>query len=262
MKKLFQKQQNERTGAKLKSASRQQTTAAIGLGLPSAASRKVSKRMDKRKALLTYIFIFLVLVTIWYFFIYPQIQKLKSSYEILFILLWFIGKILFWIFPVLIYLQLVGIKDFGDFLKIKSEWGKGIAWGILLSAFWVILRWILFYVILRHRNVSFNIGFFYWVAGASVGIFEEIPFRGLILQELNKQIKFWLANIITTLIFLIYHIPTWIISGQRFINLLPTCFMVILLSLIWGYIFKKTKSIWSVAIFHSLHDLSIWIGIM
>ncbi len=225
-------------------------------------AKEEDKRMNKRKAFLTYIIIFLLLVTVWYFLLYPQIEKLKSSYEILFILLWFIGKAIFWILPVFIYLRFIGIKDFGDFLKIRNKWISGVVWGILLSIFWVILRWLLFCVILGHKNISFNIGSFYLIAGILVGIFEEIPFRGLILQELNEQMKFWSANIISTLIFLVYHIPTWIYSGQGYANLLPNCFIVIFLGLIWGFMFKKTRSIWSVAIFHSLHDLSVYIDII
>lgn len=212
-----------------------------------------------QKALLSYVIIFLAVVTVWYLYIYPQLETLKSNYEVLFILLWFIGKTIIWIFPVFIYLKLIGIKDSYDSLKLKNNWLKGIRWGILLSLIWVSLRVILFCFILGDKTISFKLESFSWIAALLSGVFEEIPFRGLILQQLNEQIAFWKANIISTLIFLVYHFPTWSVAG--FQNLLPSCFIVIFLGLIWGYVFKKTKSIWTTVIFHTLHNLSIKIGI-
>lgn len=211
-----------------------------------------------QKALLSYIIIFLALVTVWYLFIYPQIKTLKNNY-LLFILLWFVGKTIFWILPVFIYLKLIGVKDSFDFLKLKNNWLKGIGWGLILSLIWIALRIIIFSYILGDKTISFKIEPFLWIATLLSGVFEEIPFRGLVLQQLGEQIAFWKANIIGALIFLVYHLPTWSVTG--FQNLIPNCFIVILLGLIWGYVNKKMNSIWTSTIFHTLHNLSVMIGI-
>lgn len=41
------------------------------------------------------------------------------------------------------------------------------------------------------------------------GIAEEIVFRGLNLQEINKKVAFWTANIVTAFLFLVIHYPIW-----------------------------------------------------
>ncbi len=214
---------------------------------------------EKRKALIAYVVIFLALVTVWYLILYPKIETLKGNYTVIFILLWFIGKTIIWIFPVFIYLRLIGIHNPLDFLKFKNNWVKGIGWGILLSLIWVALRVILFCVVMGDKTISFQIGAYLWIATLVSGFFEEISFRSVILQQLSEQITFWKANVISTIIFLAYHIPTWFVQG--FPNLIPNCFSVIFLGLVWGYLFKKTKSIWTSTIFHILHNLSVVIGI-
>jgi membrane protease YdiL (CAAX protease family) len=136
---------------------------------------------------------------------------------------------------------------------------KGIGWGIILSLIWVALRIMLFCFILGDKTISFNIGTFSWTATLLGGLFEEIVFRGLILQQLMEEMTFWKANMLNAIIFLIYHIPTWSVSG--FSNLILNCMFIIFIGLIWGYVFKKTKSIWASTIFHTLHNLSVLIGI-
>lgn len=212
-----------------------------------------------QKALISYVVIFLALVVVWYLYLYPSLETLKGDQEVIFILLWVIGKTIIWIFPVFIYLRLVGINNPFDYLKFKNNWTKGIGWGISLSIIWVGVRVILFCFVMGGKTISFQIGAYSLIAILISGFFEEITFRGLILQQLSEDIKFWKANIISTILFLVYHIPTWSVDG--FSNLIPNCLLIVVMGLVWGYLFKKTKSIWASAIFHILHNLSVAIGI-
>jgi len=43
-----------------------------------------------------------------------------------------------------------------------------------------------------------------------IGIIEEIPYRGFMLQKLAERLGFWRANLITSLLFLAIHLPGWI----------------------------------------------------
>ncbi|MEI4802291.1 CPBP family intramembrane glutamic endopeptidase [Bacillus sp. FJAT-51639] len=88
-----------------------------------------------------------------------------------------------------------------------------------------------------------------------VGITEEIVFRGFILQELNKILSFWKANIITSFLFLIIHYAIWIYDGVFFD--LWSHIYVFLIGIFFGLIFKKTRSLWSVIILHSFHNLFV-----
>jgi membrane protease YdiL (CAAX protease family) len=42
-----------------------------------------------------------------------------------------------------------------------------------------------------------------------IGLFEEIPFRGFILQKLQEKFPFWISNLLSSLLFLIIHLPGW-----------------------------------------------------
>ncbi|HEX3048999.1 MAG TPA: type II CAAX endopeptidase family protein, partial [Bacillota bacterium] len=203
-----------------------------------------------QKVFLSYIIIFLGLVTVWYLGFYPWLETIKSNY-LLFILIWFIGKTLIWILPVFIYLKVIGIKDSRGFLKLANNWTKGIGWGLILGLLWVLLRLILFRFILGDKTITLEMEPFLWIATSLSGPFEEIPFRGLILQQLNEQMSFRKANALSALLFLIYHLPTWSVTG--FQNLVPNCLIVLLLGLVWGFVLKKTKSIWAPSIFHTVH---------
>ncbi|WP_232362172.1 CPBP family intramembrane glutamic endopeptidase, partial [Bacillus thuringiensis] len=80
-------------------------------------------------------------------------------------------------------------------------------------------------------------------------------FRGLILQEISKRLPFWNANLITAFLFLAIHYPIWIYNGD-FLNLWSQIY-VFLLGLIFGFVFKKTGSLWSVVILHSFHNFFV-----
>jgi membrane protease YdiL (CAAX protease family) len=43
-----------------------------------------------------------------------------------------------------------------------------------------------------------------------IGLFEEIPFRGFILQQFAERMNFWLANLLTSVVFLGMHLPGWL----------------------------------------------------
>ena len=43
-----------------------------------------------------------------------------------------------------------------------------------------------------------------------IGFIEEIPYRGFMLRKFGERMDFWLANLITSLLFLAIHLPGWI----------------------------------------------------
>ena len=160
------------------------------------------------------------------------------------------------IIPIFIYLKLKNKVNPLVYLKIIGNSKQGIMIGIIVSSIFIILL-ITKKTITRSNSIHLDIGLL-WVSGLLVGFFEEIPFRGFLLQKLSNYMKFWKANLLTTVIFVLYHIPTWINSNT---NILSSAINISMVSLVLGYLFKEYKSLWIPIICHSVFNLSIWIAL-
>jgi hypothetical protein len=145
-----------------------------------------------------------------------------------------------------------------EFLKLKKNVKKGFIKGVTISILFVIALVIKRIILgLGWTNIDFNIGIL-WISGLTVGILEEIPFRGFMLQKLMKRMNFIKANLTTTILFAIVHVPIWAFSG---VNILDSLKSLLIIGFILGYLFKESDSLWVPIICHSVFDLSIWIGI-
>jgi len=93
----------------------------------------------------------------------------------------------------------------------------------------------------------------------SVGIFEESVFRGWFLNAIAHFTSERKANLISSALFVLIHYPTWISHGYGVVAILCNSIAIYGLGLIFGWIFRKNKSIWTGAIFHSFWDLITFI---
>ena len=160
------------------------------------------------------------------------------------------------IIPIFLYLKLKNKVNPLVYLKIIGNSKQGIIIAIIISSIFVILL-ITKNVINGLNSIHFDLGLL-WISGLLVGFFEEIPFRGFLLQKLWSYMEFWKANLLTTVIFISFHIPTWINSNT---HVLSSAINISMVSLALGYLFKEYKSLWIPIICHSVFNLSIWIGL-
>jgi len=86
------------------------------------------------------------------------------------------------------------------------------------------------------------------------GLIEEVVFRGFILRKALENNNFITSNILQSILFAVIHIPIWIIKDQNIAMLLVYIFIF---GLLMGYINRKSRSLWTVIILHTLHNLSI-----
>lgn len=214
--------------------------------------------MNKAKNLtylIGYIFLLMILVTFWYLWVDPALKTIKNNLVLL-ECLYVIGKLLIMVIPVVIYLKYIDLVNPFEYLKLKTNQANGLKWGIIIGLGFIIyllIRGFLFGV----RNINFNIGIYYWIGGLLVGFVEEVPFRGFLLQKLQEYLVFWKANLITALIFVLYHFPKLIYQSNK--GIFMNSLLILILGLIFGYIVKKTKSLWAAIICHSIFDLASWI---
>lgn len=169
------------------------------------------------------------------------------------IMLTLIFYVFLFMLPVLLYLKLKSKVNPLTYLKLNNRPFRGILIGIFLSVTYLIVLYIRNYI-LGGKTLNWNIGVL-WLSILTVGFFEEIPFRGFILQKLENKTSFWTANILTTLLFVLMHYSTWIRSNDFF-----SCFSIVFISLLFGYIYKESDSLWVPIICHSVYNMTIWIG--
>lgn len=166
-------------------------------------------------------------------------------------------KSFIWIIPAWLYIKnYLGTNPI-NYLKMNVNVKKGLFWGLALSML-VGLYFSFETYILNGQTFHFSLSFNDYLNGfIMAGIAEEIVFRGLILQEINKRLTFWKANVITALLFLVIHYPFWIYNGS-FFNF-GTHIYVVLLGLLFGFVYKKTGSLWSVVLLHAFHNFFVTI---
>ena len=180
------------------------------------------------------------------------IEYIYSFGEIISPLLEALVKSLIWIVPAWIYIKLYLHSIPISFLKmnvnVKNWLLCGIFLSLLLGAF-LILEAYLFNEVSFHFSLSFDD---YLNTLLMAGLAEEIVFRGLILQELDKRMTFLKANLITALLFLVIHYPIWIYNDIIFQS--GSHIYVFIIGLLFGFVYKKTGSLWSVIILHAFHN--------
>jgi uncharacterized protein len=159
------------------------------------------------------------------------------------------------IIPILLYLKFYNKTDALEFLKLNRNKVRSIYKAIIIGSF------IFVFLFLKNRfhissKLNFSEDIFLILGTTLVGFFEEIPFRGFYLQKFRQYMGFWRANILSASFFTIMHIPGKYYMGLGNIN---SILVILLIGLWMGYIFRETESLWSVAIIHSIYNLSLYL---
>lgn len=166
---------------------------------------------------------------------------------------WTFSKILIWILPFLIYFKIKKINIVEDMKTNDKNWLK---WGAIIGSVIAALN-ILYNVITKHEVLNVEFSFAYLNIAITAPLLEEIMFRGFILNMLKKELPFYIANIITSVFFLILHIPGWFFMGVLKTNLLNYTFVsIFFLSLIFGYAYKKGNSVKASILVHFLNNIT------
>lgn len=151
------------------------------------------------------------------------------------------GQIFFMGMPVLCYLKYFEKVDIVAFLKLNKPTINGF---VLLIAFIFIEAIIRSGIIEISKTITSKpfISSSQWIRSIIIASFlEEVLYRGIILQKARKLMPFWKANLITSFIEILIHLP------MSFIYVLDDFGS----RLMFGYIFKKSNSLWVSILAHS-----------
>ncbi len=166
-------------------------------------------------------------------------------------------KITIWVIPVILLVKVVEKKKPLSYLGLLN-FRKGLKWAIwgflILAIYFFTLN-----VVILNNDIHLTIGFNEWINTIIlVGLIEEIVFRGFILRKFMEDFEFWKANTITSILFVFIHFPIWFYKGLfGFPYIVGASITAFVLGLVFGWIYKKSNSLWSVIIIHSLYNFFV-----
>jgi membrane protease YdiL (CAAX protease family) len=215
-------------------------------------TRTISNPDQRRSALapfLAYVAAFHLLWIVWPYFLYPRLTAALGEKTLAYALLQLSMRILLWVVPVLLYLRYVDRVEPLGYLKLTRHVGRGLVVAIVLTALnllGTIARFGLPHPTME--RVTWNS-----VLGTSflVGFIEEIPYRGFMLQKLAERLDFWLANLVTSLLFLAIHLPGWMALHTLRADAAATVFII---GVVMAIAFKYSDSLWAPIVAHSAND--------
>jgi membrane protease YdiL (CAAX protease family) len=83
---------------------------------------------------------------------------------------------------------------------------------------------------------------------------EEAFFRGLVQTELTERLRFAMANVVTSLLFVAIHLPHWLWMHGFDSGLWRMSAGVFFVGLVTGYLTRRTGSIWPAAAWHTANN--------
>jgi hypothetical protein len=86
-------------------------------------------------------------------------------------------------------------------------------------------------------------------------LLEELLFRGLVMKELMTLLPTYLANVLTSLLFVGAHLPFWLSHGGLTQATISNAFGVFVFSLVACWLFARTGSIWPPTFAHIANNI-------
>ena len=187
------------------------------------------------------------------FGIYPQMKSLGDR-TLLYALVNISLRLLVWVLPVFLYLRHIDHQDPIEYLKLKQNWRRGVVIGLALS----LLNFLGSMARFGAPHPSVQSLTWNSVIGTSflIGLIEEIPYRGFILQKFEERYGFWVAFLLSSLLFLSIHIPGWL---SLHLLKAESAISVFIFGAVMAIVFRYGKSLWGPIIAHSLNDFIAFI---
>jgi membrane protease YdiL (CAAX protease family) len=143
-----------------------------------------------------------------------------------------------------------------QFLGLKGSFHHGLR--RLIIPFALLSLYFVMIILLNGGEVDFEWSFSnFFQSVILAGLVEEIVFRGFILQTLNRYMTFVPANVITAVLFVCIHFVYWINADLLGEFLLVRSLQVFIVGFIFGFVFRRGNSLWTVVLFHSFYNLGV-----
>lgn len=154
-------------------------------------------------------------------------------------------KWLLWVLPVFIVLAKQRPLEF---LRLRSNIASGLLVGLVAG-----LLYALGIALFENKDLNLTALLTLPHVLVSAALPEELLFRGYVLRKVENALPFWLANPVTSLLFLAFHLPGWLYYG---LGTVQGVIGVLLVGLVGGVLVQRTNSLWSAVLFHSFNNLA------
>lgn len=213
----------------------------------------------KQRVLTVYVIVFYGIWTVWEFWLKSLLNSAALNEYILQIIKSGVIKNLVWTLPALLLIHhfksdmYVELKDM---FKVNARLLK------YLPIFLLFTVYLLSGAVLHKGTLSVSGSFKLsdLIIVLFVGITEETVFRGWLLNSTVSEEKKLIPVIVNALMFLLVHFPVWIYEGVFVANFQNFGFLsVVILGVVFGVIFIKSKNIWIPIVLHMYWDLLMFV---
>ncbi len=168
---------------------------------------------------------------------------------------WTSAKLVIWLLPALWLIRLSG-RTIPSLFRGSSArrwlfWGGGIGLAVALTD-------VIPNVLAGRPAVPTHLSYGLINAVLIAPVFEEFLMRGAVLGNLQQRYSFWRANVITSGLFLLLHLPGWFFLGNLAENLtrpLGGAASIFFISLLFGYAVHRSGSLMGGILAHFLNNL-------
>jgi hypothetical protein len=216
----------------------------------------IEKRISKNKALILYIIAFYTIWALFEFLMKPIIDNICPGEIISEIVKTVVIKNLVWVLPAALLVHhykddvCIGLKEM---FTTKVKWLKFLP----VFLFFVLYPLICGYLRKGSLTLDSDLDVKQVIAFSFVGITEEMVFRGWLLNAMvgKERTNQWKAILLSSLMFVAIHIPTWTIHGQLTEVFLHLGFVqIIILSIVFSITFLKSRNILVPVALHMIWD--------
>lgn len=165
-------------------------------------------------------------------------------------------KAALWLGPAFAYVWWIRRAPALNYLGVSAK-ASAREWGVAAGATLLFLGAVVtFEVLLGGKTVQISSpAAFALLFLAISALIEELLFRGLVLHELSRDFQHVTANVITALLFAGVHWPYWLWSRGLGVGLIADSVGVFLASLLFGWIYLRTRSIWPCYVAHVANNV-------
>lgn len=131
-----------------------------------------------------------------------------------------------------------------------------------------IVLWITAYVVFRIQVGNLlllqkQVYSFIWLIPAMIigGGLEEVGWRGYLLPKLSEKFSPTISTLIVGIVWSIWHLPMWLITGspQQNLEFFPFALSCIATSFVMTPLYYKTRSIWLCILLHAIDNACFYV---
>ncbi|MCI0487021.1 MAG: CPBP family intramembrane metalloprotease [Blastocatellia bacterium] len=169
-------------------------------------------------------------------------------------------KFLLWVVPAFIYVKALDRRNPSEYLKLATSIRKRDFFYAAVAIFLYFAAVLLIEMGAKGRNLDLLYGretsesLKILLLTSISPLFEEILFRGFVLNKLGESLDFWKANLVTAFLFTAIHWPHWLWRNGFQTSMLTTSAAIFILACFLGYLVRKTNSLWPSVVAHIINN--------